>query len=170
MADSAGLACRYQKSNSNVCSNASYTDGMLTVIPVAPVSETMSALALLALTGVSAGFPSPAESYFDHPIDLNEHLIKDATSTFVVRVAGHSMETGGISDGDEVIVDRSLEPRDGNVVVAVLDGELTIKRLRLSRSGVVLHADNPAYPDIAVPTLSELVIWGVVTRCLHHVG
>jgi len=142
---------------------------MLSVVPLAPVSESMSALALLALTGVSAGFPSPAEAYFDRPVDLNEHLIKDATSTFIVRVAGDSMEGGGISDGDEVIVDRSLTPRSGNVVVAVLDGELTIKRLHLTGSGVVLRADNPAYPHIHVPELSDLTIWGVVTRCLHRV-
>jgi len=142
---------------------------MLTVTPIAPMSETVAALALLALTGVSAGFPSPAESFYDGPIDLNEHLIKDATSTFVVRVSGHSMESGGISDGDEVIVDRSLQPRDGNVVIAVLDGELTIKRLRVSKAGVILHADNPDYPDIVVPSLSECTFWGVVTRCLHHV-
>lgn len=142
---------------------------MLTVLALAPQRE-VSDLALLALTGVSAGFPSPAQDYYDGPIDLNLHLIKDATSTFVVRVAGDSMENAGISNGDEVIVDRSLTARDGNVIVAILDGELTIKRLRLTGSGtVILQADNPAYPDIAVPALSELSIWGVVTRCLHRV-
>ena len=79
------------------------------------------------------------------------------------------MEGAGISDGDELIVNRALEPRDGCVVVAVLDGELTVKRLRITASGVVLQADNPRYPDIRVPALSDLVIWGVATRCLHHV-
>ncbi len=118
---------------------------------------------------VAAGYPSPAQDYFDGRIDLNEHLIKDITSTYVVRVAGDSMEGSGISDGDELIVNRALEPRDGSVVVAVLDGELTVKRLRLTAAGVVLQADNPRYPDIHVPALSELVIWGVATRCLHHV-
>ena len=118
---------------------------------------------------VAAGFPSPAQDYFDGRIDLNAHLIKDITSTFVVRVTGDSMEGAGISDGDELIVNRALEPRDGSVVIAVLDGELTVKRLRITRTGVVLQAENPKYQDIHVPALSELTIWGVATRCLHHV-
>ena len=143
---------------------------MVTVLFISPISGTVHALALLALTGVSAGFPSPAQDYYDGPIDLNQHLIKDPTSTFIVRVAGDSMQNAGISSGDEVIVDRSLTPRDGNVVIAVLDGELTIKRLRLSGTGVILRADNPAYPDIRVEALSDLIVWGVVTRSLHHVN
>ncbi|WP_422758336.1 LexA family protein [Paenarthrobacter sp. C1] len=125
--------------------------------------------ALLAPVSVAAGYPSPAQDYFDGRIDLNEHLIKDVTSTFVVRVTGQSMEAAGISDGDELIVNRALEPKDGSVVVAVLDGELTIKRLRITPTGVVLQADNPAFPDIRVAALSELTIWGVATTCLHHV-
>jgi DNA polymerase V len=91
------------------------------------------------------------------------------TSTFLVRVAGDSMQGAGISDGDELVVDRSLQPVDGNVVVAILDGELTVKRLRLAGGVVRLMADNPDYPDIEIPELGELTIWGVVTRCLHHV-
>jgi DNA polymerase V len=124
---------------------------------------------LISPVPVAAGFPSPAQDYFDGRIDLNAHLIKDITSTYVVRVTGDSMEGAGISDGDELIVNRALEPKDGCVVVAVLDGELTVKRLRLTGGGVVLKAENPTYPDIRVPALSELTIWGVVTRCLHHV-
>lgn len=142
---------------------------MVTVFPLAPISAAEHDLALLAMTGVSAGFPSPAQDYYDGPIDLNAHLIKDPTSTFVIRVAGDSMEGAGISDGDEVIVDRAATPRDGSVVIAVLDGEMTIKRLRLTGSQVILRPDNPRYPDIVVDDLSELVLWGVVTRCLHHV-
>jgi DNA polymerase V len=125
--------------------------------------------ALLAPVAVAAGYPSPAQDYFDGRIDLNEHLVKDVTSTFIVRVTGQSMEQAGISDGDELVVNRALEPKDGSVVVAVLDGELTIKRLRITSSGVVLQADNPTFPDIEVPALSDLTIWGVATRCLHHV-
>ena len=124
---------------------------------------------LLAPVAVAAGYPSPAQDYFDGRIDLNEHLVKDTTSTYIVRVVGQSMEQAGISDGDELVVNRVLEPKDGSVVVAVLDGELTIKRLRITPSGVVLQADNPRFPDIEVPALSDLTIWGVVTRCLHHV-
>ena len=124
---------------------------------------------LISPVPVAAGFPSPAQDYFDGRIDLNAHLIKDITSTFVVRVTGDSMERAGISDGDELIVNRALEPKDGSVVIAVLVGELTVKRLRLTATGVVLQAENPKYPDIKVPALSELTIWGVATRCLHHV-
>ena len=124
---------------------------------------------LISPVPVAAGFPSPAQDYFDGRIDLNAHLIKDITSTFVVRVTGDSMERAGISDGDELIVNRALEPKDGSVVIAVLDGELTVKRLRLTATGVVLQAENPKYPDIKVPALSDLTIWGVATRCLHHV-
>ncbi|WP_427136559.1 LexA family protein [Pseudarthrobacter sp. S9] len=123
---------------------------------------------LISPVPVAAGYPSPAQDYFDGRIDLNEHLIKDITSTYVVRVTGDSMEGAGISDGDELIVNRALEPKDGNVVVAVLDGELTIKRLRITRSGVVLRAENPAYPDIRVPALADLAVWGVAVRCLHR--
>ena len=104
---------------------------------------------LMAPVAVAAGDPSPAQDYFDGRIDLNEYLIKDVTSTFIVRVTGQSMEAAGISDGDELIVNRALEPKDG--------------------SGVVLQADNPGFPDIKVPALSGLTIWGVATRCLHHV-
>jgi DNA polymerase V len=126
-------------------------------------------LAWVSPVPVAAGYPSPAQDYFDGRIDLNEHLIKDITSTFVVRVTGDSMERAGISDGDELIVNRALEPKDGCVVIAVLDGELTVKRLRITATGVVLQAENPKYPDIKVSDLSELTIWGVATRCLHHV-
>ncbi|KQQ98678.1 peptidase S24 [Arthrobacter sp. Leaf141] len=125
--------------------------------------------ALLSPVPVAAGFPSPAQDYFDGRIDLNAHLIKDVTSTYVVRVSGESMEGAGISDGDELIVNRALRPTDGSVVVAVLDGELTIKRLRITAGKVILQSENPRYPDIEVPALSDLTIWGVATRCLHHV-
>jgi DNA polymerase V len=118
---------------------------------------------------VAAGFPSPSQDYYSGRIDLNAHLIQDITCTFLVRVSGHSMDGAGISDGDELVVDRSLTPVDGSVVVAIIDGELTIKRLRLEHGRVRLAAENPDYPDIVVSELAELSIWGVVTRCLHHV-
>lgn len=114
------------------------------------------------------GFPSPARDYFHGGIDLNRHLIRDRTSTFVMRVAGNSMASAGICDGDELIVDRSLEPRDGSVVIAVLDGELVVRRLHLSGGGVSLQADDGGVPA-EVGELADLSIWGVATRCLHHV-
>ena len=123
---------------------------------------------LYSPVAVPAGFPSPAQDYFSGRVDLNKHLIKDITSTFLVRVSGHSMEGAGISDGDELVVDRSLTPVDGNVVVAIIDGEMTIKRLRLENGRVRLAAENPGYPDVVVSELAELSIWGIATRCLHR--
>lgn len=123
-----------------------------------------------ALVSVPAGYPSPAQDYSDSKIDLTEMLIRDQVSTFIVRVSGHSMEQAGISDGDELIVDRSIEPKDGNVVLAIIDGEITVKRLNITTHGVVLKAENPEYPDVAISELSEMTIWGVATTCLHHLN
>jgi DNA polymerase V len=122
----------------------------------------------VAPNAVACGYPSPAQDYYDGPIDLTEMLVEDKAATFVVRAAGHSMTDAGISDGDELLVDRSKIARDGDIVVAVLDGQLTIKRLLLTGHGVVLKAENAEHPDIDVPELSELTIWGVATYCLHH--
>jgi len=137
--------------------------------PVAPASVALPGRVLVAPVSVAAGFPSPAQDWYEGPIDLTEMLVDDQAATFVVRVSGHSMTDAGIWDGDELLVDRSKTPRDGDVVVAVLDGELTVKRLRLTGSGVVLQAESAEYPDIVVPELSDLQVWGVVTYCLHHV-
>ena len=119
----------------------------------------------LAVEAVAAGFPSPAQDYWDGDVDLNEHLIRNRPATFVVRVAGDSMEGAGIFDGDELIVDRSLEPGEGDVVIAVVEGELTVERLRLGPDGPRLHPANDAYPVLRP---RELTVWGVVTTCLHH--
>lgn len=122
-----------------------------------------------AFEAVPAGYPSPAQDYFSGTIDLNEHLISDPSSTFLLRVTGESMVGAGIFDGDEILVDRSLEPRDGRVVVAVVDGQLTVKRLRLDGDRPRLVPENPAFPTIEIDASVDLAIWGVVTRCLHRV-
>lgn len=127
-----------------------------------------STLVAAGVGHVPAGFPSPAQDYSDTQIDLTKMLIRDEASTFIVRVSGDSMEGAGIYDGDELIVDRSIEPRDGHVVIAIVDGEMTVKRLRVTATGVILQAENATYPDVQVAELSELMIWGVATRCLHH--
>ncbi|MDR8020493.1 LexA family protein [Nesterenkonia aerolata] len=124
---------------------------------------------LLAPVAVPCGYPSPAQDYYDGPLDLTSHLIKDSASTFLVRVTGDSMEQAGISDGDELIVDRARTPKDMSVVVAILDGELTVKRLRITSGGVVLQAESQTHPDLVVGELSELEIWGVVIKCIHNV-
>ena len=137
-------------------------------VVVHQVQRASAVLLPLAPVAVAAGYPSPAQDYYDGPIDLTEMLIDDQAATFIVRAAGHSMTGAGISAGDEILVDRSKEPHDGDVIVAVLDGELTIKRLRITPTGIVLQAENPEYPDIRVPELSDLVVWGVATYALHH--
>lgn len=141
----------------------------LEVLPVDPATHLRRVRIQVAPIAVAAGFPSPAQDYFSGTLDLNEHLIQDPTSTFVIRVSGESMVGAGIHDGDEVLVDRSLTPRDGSVVIAIVDGELTLKRLRIRKGSVSLLPENPAFPTIELRGNAELIIWGVVTTCLHHV-
>lgn len=118
---------------------------------------------------IPCGFPSPADDYIEGRIDLNEHLIKNREATFIIRVQGWSMLEAGIHDGDELIVDRSREPRHGNVVVAVVNGKLTVKRLFKRGAVVKLTSDNQEHPSIEFKDGDELQIWGVVTRVLHKV-
>lgn len=121
----------------------------------------------LFLSGVSAGFPSPADDYLDRKLDLNEHLVKNPAATFFVRVAGDSMTGTGINDNDILVVDRSLEPSSGNIVIAVVNGELTVKRLLRNLNSCRLVAENPDYPDLEINEETPLEIWGVATYAIH---
>ncbi len=121
----------------------------------------------LFLSGVSAGFPSPADDYLDRKLDLNEHLVKNPAATFFVRVAGDSMLGAGINDNDILVVDRSLEPCRGSIVIAVVNGELTVKRLLQNKNSCRLAAENPAYPDLEINEDTPLEIWGVATYAIH---
>lgn len=111
---------------------------------------------------VPAGFPSPAEDYAQGRLDLNDYLVEHEAATFYVRVEGHSMTGAGILDGDIIAVDRSLEPRQGDVVVAVIDGALTVKELNRQGDTITLRARNPEFKPIEFKLGQELVIWGVV--------
>ncbi len=122
----------------------------------------------LAESSVPAGFPSPADDFIANRLDLNEHLILHPAATFFVRVAGDSMIGAGITDGDILIVDRSLEPTDGRVVIAVVSGELVVKRLRRTEKGWLLLAENDDYAPIEVGEEGEFEVWGVVTNVIHH--
>ncbi|MDD3619752.1 MAG: translesion error-prone DNA polymerase V autoproteolytic subunit [Desulfobulbaceae bacterium] len=122
----------------------------------------------LFLSGVSAGFPSPAEDYVDRTLDLNELLIKNPAATFFVRVAGDSMTGAGIHHDDILVVDRSLEPVSNNIVIAVYDGELTVKRLVRDKNGLRLVAENPNYPPLEITEENGCEIWGVVTSVVHQ--
>ena len=116
---------------------------------------------------VPAGFPSPADDYVERRLSLDEHLIQHRESTFFMRVSGESMRDLGIFDGDLLVVDRATPAANGSVVVAVVDGEFTVKQLRHTPKGKVLGSAHPSYPDIQVGHEQELHIWGVVTWNVH---
>lgn len=116
---------------------------------------------------VSAGFPSPADDYLEDTLDLNSHLIKRPAATFLVRVSGDSMINAGIHPDDILVVDRSIDPTDGRIVIAVLDGELTVKRLSKRNGQVQLLPENPDFSPITVTEEQDLRIWGVVTNVIH---
>lgn len=119
------------------------------------------------LSAVQAGFPSPAEDYIEKQLDINELVVQHPTATFFVRVEGDSMQDAGIHSGDILVVDRSLEPKNGKVVVAVLNGEFTVKRLKINSEGVFLMPENPRFPPIKVGEEAECTIWGVVSYVIH---
>lgn len=121
----------------------------------------------LAGEAVHAGFPSPAEDYIEKTLDLNELLAPRPESTFFVRVAGDSMTGAAIHHGDILVVDRSLTPGPGNVVIACLHGEFTVKRLRKTPAGLELAPENPDYAAVALTPETDCEIWGVVRHVLH---
>lgn len=118
---------------------------------------------------VAAGFPSPADGEMERKLDLNELLIKHPAATFFVRVAGSSMINAGIYHNDILVVDRSLEPAHGRIVIAAVNGELTVKRLFRSGKKIELVAENEGYPPIVINEETDLHIWGVVTNVIHNV-
>jgi DNA polymerase V len=115
---------------------------------------------------VPAGFPSPADDYVDQRLDLND-LIERPAATFFVKVTGDSMTGASIHDGDLLVVDRSLEATDGKIVIAAVNGELTVKRLSLKSGEVWLMPENSLYPPLQLKEGLDCVIWGVVTRVIH---
>jgi DNA polymerase V len=115
----------------------------------------------------ACGFPSPADDYLDRPLDFNELLIRNPAATFAVRLVSDSMTGAGLFPGDIAVVDRSVEPTPGCIVLALLDGEFTVKRYRPRAGGAVLQAENPAYPDIEITPEHVFEVWGVVTRSIR---
>lgn len=143
------------------------TPSWLEILPLAEQTPLQSFP--LMSHSVRAGFPSPADDYVEKRIDLNEELIQHREATFFLRVRGHSMVGAGIDDGDELIVDRAIKPEHGRIVVAAVDGELTVKRF-FQRGGVVkLVAESPEFSDIEFKDGQEMVIWGVVTKVIKSV-
>lgn len=122
----------------------------------------------LLASRVEAGFPSPADDYVERTLDLNEEVITHPAATFFLRAGGRSMQGAGIHDGDLLVVDRSVQAEEGMVVVAVVDGEFTVKRLARDGNGPLLRAEHPGYPPVPIGPDTEVVIWGVVTWVLHR--
>lgn len=112
---------------------------------------------------VPAGFPSPADDYIDKTLDVSDLLVAHPASTFFVRVKGDSMQGAGISCGDILVVDRSLEPMSGRIIIAILDGEFTVKRLILENGKAWLVPENPTYSPLEIPKESDFQVWGTVT-------
>lgn len=139
------------------------------ILPGIPVPITATAMALpLAGNRVRAGFPSPAEDFRNERLDITNLLIEHPHSTYLLRVAGSSMREFGIDDGDLIVVDRALQARHGNIVVAMVESEFTVKQLHCMNSCVKLRAGNPAFPDITPQENETLEIWGVVTSCIKR--
>jgi len=118
---------------------------------------------------VSAGFPSPAEDYLDTDLNLHKYLVKHPAATFFVRAKGYSMEDAGISDGDLLVVDKSVEAKNKDIVIACLDGEFTVKRYIKEKQKIYLQAENKTreYPNIKITKEIDFEVWGVVTYTIH---
>lgn len=161
----AELACKLSPS-----SNGSPLVDAVALSKVLVPARALSAIGAPLYSGkVAAGFPSPADDYVEKTLDLNELLIQKPAATFFVRAEGESMLGAGIHPNDILVVDRSLKPTIGKVVICALNGELTVKRIkRLGGNSLVLGAENPAYADIVVKEDIEMVVWGVVTNVIHR--
>jgi SOS-response transcriptional repressors (RecA-mediated autopeptidases) len=123
----------------------------------------------LANSTISAGFPSPADDYIDLSIDLNKQLINNPSSTFFARVKGNSMQGENINDGDLLVIDKAAKPKSGKVAVCFLDGEFTVKKIKLEKDIIWLVPANPQYTPIKVTKDNQFVIWGIVTYVIHKV-
>lgn len=123
----------------------------------------------LYLTPVSAGTPTMAADYVERRLDISKYLVRNPSATFLVRATGNSMTGAGIHAGDLLVVDRSIEPRDGRIVIAAVDGDLTVKRLRIAGDDIWLQPENPAYSGIRCRADDDLPILGVVVSVIHEV-
>ena len=125
--------------------------------------------AVLFVSRISAGFPSPADDYMEGNLDLNAYLVRNPSATFFVKVEGQSMTGAGIFPNDLLVVDRSIEAKSGNIVIAVLNGEFVVKRLCMRNGNAELRAENPAFGPVVPADGCEVEIWGVVKYVLHGV-
>lgn len=142
----------------------------LSQVPVDMAMEPAALELRLLSHRISAGFPSPAADYAEEGLDLNDYLVRNKPATFLFTVKGDSMIGASIEEGDKVIVDRALTPKHDNIVVAVVDGDYTLKRLYKHMGRVELRAENPAYPPIVFQDGCELLVWGVVVGVVRRYG
>ena len=120
-------------------------------------------------TGISAGFPSPADDFKEARISLDEELITNKDATFFARVSGQSMIDAGLDDNDLLMIDRSIPPENNKIAVCFLDGEFTVKRLRIEKDEMWLQPENPNYPIIKITEENNFIIWGIVTNVIKGV-
>jgi DNA polymerase V len=123
----------------------------------------------LAQEKISAGFPSPADDFKELRISIDQEVVRNEEATFYARVSGESMQGAGLDDGDLLVIDRSMEPKNGKIAVCCIDGEFTVKRLKVVEDGVFLIPENPKYQSIKVTEENELIIWGIVTYVVKKV-
>ena len=133
-------------------------------------ADTSTAINLpLIDSGISAGFPSPAGDFLDVSIDLNKEFVKNPSTTFYGRVRGDSMVNAGLNDGDLLIIDKSLEPLNNKIAVCFIDGEFTVKRIKIGKDIIWLVAENEKYKPIKVTKDNDFLIWGIVTTVIKSV-
>lgn len=123
----------------------------------------------MAQSGIHAGFPSPATDYMTQAIDLNKELVRHPAATFYGRVVGDSMIDAGVDEGDILVIDKSLEPQEGDMAVCFVDGEFTLKYLRFHPGGLILQPANDRYPSIEVGEDTDFKVWGIVTYVIKNV-
>ena len=123
----------------------------------------------LAQEKISAGFPSPADDFKELRISIDQEVVRNEEATFYARVSGESMQGAGLDDGDLLVIDRSVEPQHDKIAVCCIDGEFTVKRLKVVEDGVFLIPENPKYQPIKVTEENELIIWGIVTYVVKKV-
>ena len=128
-----------------------------------------AALMPLFISRIAAGAPQPADDDVEKALDLNEYCMPNRAACFFLKASGHSMTGAGIHDGDMLVVDRGITPKSGNVVIAVLDGELTVKRMARKGGRVLLIPENSDYPTITIDPEQNFSVWGVVTFVVHKV-
>ena len=131
--------------------------------------ETESLGAIFLDTGISAGFPSPVEDFTEERLSLDTELVKNKETTFYARVSGQSMIGAGLDDNDLLVIDRSLEPTNNKIAVCFLDGEFTVKRLKVDGNEVWLQPENPNYPIIKITEENDFIVWGIVTNVIKRV-